>query len=90
MSGETKVLKQEKNYLELEFVGGDPAVLSVVRDYAVGDKDVEFAGCTLEHPQLAHPKLILRSEKKDVSKIVADAVKKASKTFDSIRSGIKK
>ena len=90
VASETKLLKQEKNYIELDAGDCDISVPAMVREYAAEDGDVGFASCIREHPVIGTPRLTLRTEKKDAAKVVSDSIKKARKALDAITTGLKK
>ncbi|OIO22134.1 hypothetical protein AUJ17_00010 [Candidatus Micrarchaeota archaeon CG1_02_47_40] len=73
---EINVIKQEKNFVEIELVGEDISFANAIREIVLEDADVEFASCTLSHPQIGHPKLIVRTKKKDALKVLSAAAKK--------------
>jgi DNA-directed RNA polymerase subunit L len=69
---EVRILVNEKNTLELEFVGGDQSLAQILADKLNSDKDVEFASFKVEHPIIGFPKLLVRTKKGDPSKLVLE------------------
>ena len=72
---EVKVIKKEKNVLELEFDGADQSLAQVLAQKLNEDKDVEFAAYKLEHPLIAQPRLVVRTKKGDPSKLLLSKLK---------------
>jgi DNA-directed RNA polymerase subunit L len=69
---EVKILVNEKNTLEMEFVGADQSLAQLLAEKLNSDKDVEFASYKVEHPLVASPKLILRMKKGDPAKLILE------------------
>ena len=80
------VRTSEPNYLELEIEGEDIGLPNALREILIEDKDVEFAACKNEHPQVGFPLLMLRTKSKkplDVLESAVDKLKKEAKEFNS-------
>lgn len=62
--GKIRVLRKEKNLLELEFIGEDTAYLYALREFIVKDNSVELCAVKKEHPQdeVANPKMLIKGE----------------------------
>ena len=86
---EVKVIKKEKNYLEIELVGEDISFANALRGFASENEDVEFASCNREHPQIGNPKIILRTVKKNPLKILEAAAKTLSGEAEKFQKAIK-
>ena len=80
------VRTMEPNYLELEIEGEDIGLPNALREILIEDKDVEFAACKNEHPQVGAPLLMLRTKTKkaiDVLEGAVDKLKKEAKAFNA-------
>ncbi len=86
---EIKVIKSEDNYLEIEVVGEDISFANAIREIAIQDEDVEFASCTLSHPETGQPKIILRTKKKDPQKVLAAAAKELASEAEKFKKAVK-
>ncbi|MEM4389650.1 MAG: DNA-directed RNA polymerase subunit L [Candidatus Micrarchaeia archaeon] len=83
-------IKKEDKHIEVEFVGEDITFPNALRDTLLEDEDVEFAACVVEHPEVAHPKLIVRTGKKKALSALKEATKKLSKKLEEFRAAFKK
>ncbi|MEM3030577.1 MAG: DNA-directed RNA polymerase subunit L [Candidatus Micrarchaeia archaeon] len=83
-------LKKEDRHIEVEFEGEDVTFPHALRETLLEDDDVEFAACVTEHPQMASPKLIVRTGKKKALTALKDAVKKLAKRLEEFRAAFKK
>jgi DNA-directed RNA polymerase subunit L len=87
------VKTMEANYLEIELEGEDIGLPHALREILIEDKDVEFAACKNDHPQVGQPVIILRTKSKkaiDVLESAVDKLKKQAKEFGSELSSAKK
>ncbi|MDE1797985.1 MAG: DNA-directed RNA polymerase subunit L [Candidatus Micrarchaeota archaeon] len=87
------VRTQEANYIELEIQGEDIGLPNALREILIEDKDVEFAACKNEHPQVGSPLLMLRTKTKkplDVLESAVDKLRKEAKSFESELKSAKK
>ncbi|HLD98444.1 MAG TPA: RpoL/Rpb11 RNA polymerase subunit family protein [Candidatus Nanoarchaeia archaeon] len=84
---EVKVVKDEKNELELEI--NSLTIAEILRVYLNKDESVEFAAWRREHPTKP---LILKIETKGKSprKAIEDAIEKIQKESDKLASEVKK
>lgn len=71
---EVKILKNEKDTLELELIGADQSLAQLLAMKLNDEKSVDFASYKLEHPLLAHPKLILKVSKGDPVKLLLSSI----------------
>ncbi len=83
----------EPNYLEIELQGEDMGLPNALREILIEDKDVEFAACKSDHPQVGEPMIILRTKSKkafDVLESAIEKLKKEAKEFGSELKSAKK
>ena len=86
---EIKVDKKDKNSVEITFVDEDIAMVQAIRDYLIENDDVEFAGVIKEHPEVAHPKLVLKVKKGDPVAMAAKAAGKVAKVAGELKKKLK-
>jgi len=86
---EVKVDKKEKNLVEITFVGEDIAMVQAIREFLMEDDSVEFAGVVKEHPEVAHPKLILKVKKGNPVAMTAKAAGKVAKAASELSKKLK-
>lgn len=72
-----KIIKDNKNELEIEITGESHTLCNALRKTLMKDKDVESAAYTVEHPIIGEPKLYLKAKNPRKS------LKKAAKTLKS-------
>ncbi len=65
-----KILKQEKNILELDLGEVDQSLALIIVRRLNETKGVEFAACKKEHPIIGTPHLIVRTKTSDPVKLV--------------------
>lgn len=82
-----KVLKNEKNHLELEIT--NLTVAELLRNYLWEDSSVTIAAWRRDHPTKS-PILILKTEGKDAKKVLLDTIERIEKATDKIRTEVKK
>jgi DNA-directed RNA polymerase subunit L len=80
---EFKVLKNEKNELEIEFESPDLTFPDLVANTLLENDDVSFAGVKKDHPEIGKPHLIIKTKSKK-----ADTVLK--ETLDSLNLDLSK
>ena len=83
------VRKLEKNYLEIALVDEDVSLADSLREIIVEDKDVEFASARLEHPQVGHPVIIIRTKSKNALDLLINAVTQLKGSADEFRAALK-
>lgn len=66
-------IEDEPKSIILEFEDSDRSLPEIIKSRLVENKDVEFAGVVKDHPDIAKPRLIVRSSK-NVKAILAKAV----------------
>jgi|YelNatPaOPRAMG01_1025707.scaffolds.fasta_scaffold49565_2 DNA-directed RNA polymerase subunit L len=87
---EIKPIKNEKNYIELEFIDCEPSILNALVDNLIDEKDVEFCTVKLDHPQIGNPIFVLRTNKADALELLKKAIKKLKEDVASLEKNIKK
>jgi DNA-directed RNA polymerase subunit L len=83
----TKVLKNEKDHLELEI--DNLTVAELLRNALWEDSSVTIASWKREHPT-KNPVLIIKTDGKSAKKVLIDCMEKIEKTTDKIREEVKK
>jgi len=84
---EVKVLKQEKNEIEIQL--NNITIAEVLREYLHKDPDVEFAAWKQEHP--SKPAVLrVETKGKTAKKAIENAVNLISKEADKLVSQVKK
>ena len=86
---EMKIEKKDKHLVEVTFVGEDIAMVHAIRELLINDDDVEFAGVVKEHPEVAHPKLVLKVKKGDPVSMIAKAAGKIAKVAADLKKKMK-
>lgn len=84
---EIKVLKKEKNYLEIEL--DNLTVAELLRDMLWQDKATEIAGWKREHPT-KNPHLILKTQGKEAKKVLLETIEKIQKLNDEMLKEFKR
>jgi len=84
---EIKVLKKEKNEMEIEIE--NLTIAEILRVYLNKDSAVTFSAWKREHSTM-NPVLAIKTSGKDVKLIVDNAVKAVSADLDSILTEFKK
>lgn len=84
-----EVKKHEKNYIEVALIGEDVSLADALREILIEDKEVEFASARLEHPQVGHPTIILRTKSADALETLIGAVEQLKVSVDEFRDALK-
>ncbi len=84
------VINKDENYLEFEIEGEDSTFPNALRDVLLRDDEVEFVSCTVEHPILSRPKVVLRTKGKKPLTALKEAVKKLGRAAGEVRASMKK
>ncbi len=84
---EFKVLRQEKNEIELEL--DNLTVVELLRHYLTKESSVEFVAWKREHPT-KNPILKLKTSGKDSKSIIESAIKSILEDLESLNSEFKK
>jgi len=83
----TKVLKNEKNHVELEIA--NLTIAELIRAQLWEDPSVKFAAWKRDHPT-KNPVLIVRTEGKTTKKAISDCITRVDKLADKILDEFKK
>jgi DNA-directed RNA polymerase subunit L len=83
----TKILKNEKNHLEIEI--DNLTLAELLRNALWEDSSVTVASWKREHPT-KNPVLIIKTEGKTAKKAVLDCIEKLEKVNEKIKSEVKK
>ncbi|MEM4714207.1 MAG: DNA-directed RNA polymerase subunit L [Candidatus Nanoarchaeia archaeon] len=86
---EFKILKEEKDWLEIEFEEVDHGLLSMLKEAIWMQDGVEIASFRIDHPEVGKPVFILRTKNKDAKKVWNDAVDSLLKTIDQFKKEVK-
>jgi DNA-directed RNA polymerase subunit L len=92
------IVKEEEDYIELEFGGEGHTLLNLLQTSLLEDPDVDMAGYTKPHPLMDRSRLFVRLKKKgDTLKIIKRAsenaeakLKEFNEAFDEGLSKFKK
>ncbi len=84
---EIKIIKKEKNYLEIEL--NNLTVAELLRDVLWQDKATEIAAWKREHPS-KQPHLILRTQGKEAKKVLLETIEKVQKLNEDMLAEFKK
>ena len=84
---EIKVLKQDKEHLELEI--DSLTIAELIRNELWNDDSIEIAAWKREHPT-KNPILIIKTNGKSAKKALADCISRLEKTNDKILEEFKK
>jgi len=77
------VVKQEGNYMEMEFSGEGHTLLNLLQESLLEEEDVEMAGYSKPHPLMDRSKLFVRlKEGEDHLDAVKRAVERADGKLD--------
>jgi DNA-directed RNA polymerase subunit L len=85
------VVKQEGNYMEMEFSGEGHTLLNLLQESLLEEEDVEMAGYSKPHPLMDRSKLFVRlKEGEDHLDAVKRAVKRADGKLDEFLGAFEK
>jgi len=84
---EARIIKKEKNYLEIEL--DNLTIAELLRDALWQDKATELAAWRREHPT-KNPILILKTNGKEAKKALLDTIEKIQKLNEDLVSEFKK
>ena len=88
---ELKVLKEEKNTLELEIKGEGHSFCNALKAELWNDEHVRIAAYKIEHPLVGVPKLLVETDGKETPrKALSAAVKRIEKQLDKFKIEAKK
>lgn len=86
---EINVVKNEKEYLELELKGEEAGIANALVEALLEDKSVEFAAYRLDHPQAASPVLMVRTTDGSAMSALKSAIKKLKKQATEFKDALK-
>src|SRR3989344_5137817 len=86
---EINVLKNEKDYLEIELLGEEAGIANALVEALLEDSAVEFAAYKLEHPQTGSPILMVRVKEGAAMGALKSAVKKLKKQAAEFKDALK-
>ena len=81
-------LKDEKDEVKVKLVGEDKAVCALVVEKLAGEKEVEFAGCTDDHPLLGNPVITVKG--KGAKKHLNEAIDEVKKDLKELQKQVDK
>ena len=87
---ELKVNAKSDKYWEVELVGEDRSVPSMLTQALHANPDVEFAACVVEHPLVGNPKMVVRTKNKKAADAIEKAVDEVLKQVKEFKTKIKK
>ena len=88
---EIEVIKNERDYLEVEFRGEgvDVGLPNALKEILLEDKDVEFAACRQDHPLVGNPVLMVRVSDGTALSALRSAIKKLKKQASDFKDSVK-
>ena len=89
MVSDVKVEMKEKHHVEITFVDEDIALVHMIRKLLIENDDVAFAAVLKEHPEVGHPKLIVKVKKGNPLALVAKAAGKVAKSAEDLGKKLK-
>ncbi|MFH0869254.1 MAG: RpoL/Rpb11 RNA polymerase subunit family protein [archaeon] len=87
---ELKILKDDKDGLEIEFSETDEGFLNLIKDSVWKQSGVEFAGFKIDHPETSRPVFIIKSKGKKAKDVWNSAVEAVSEELDKFSKELKK
>lgn len=87
---EIKILKDEKDHIEVELVGETHTIANAVKDECYNDSNVVSATYSIEHPFKPNPKLTVRTKSGTAKKALKEAAERLEKTASDFESKLKK
>lgn len=84
---EIKIIKKDKNYLEIEL--DNLTIAELLRDVLWQDKATELAAWKREHPS-KNPHLILKTNNKEAKKVLVETIEKIKKLNEELLTEFKK
>jgi len=79
-------IKDEKDYIQVKMVGENRAICALVARQLSENSEVEFAGCSEDHPLLGNP--ILTVKGKGAKKNLAEAIDEAKKQIAELEKAV--
>ena len=81
-------LKDEKDEVKVKLVGEDKAVCGLIVETLSKEKEVEFAGCTDDHPTIGNPVITVKG--KNAKKQLVDAIEQVRKELKELQKQVDK
>jgi DNA-directed RNA polymerase subunit L len=82
----SKILKNEKNHVEVEIE--NPTIAELMRNFLWQDETVKFAAWRRDHPT-KYPVLIVKTEGKTAKKAIEDCIERIDKLSDKVLDSFK-
>ena len=79
----------EPHFIEIEFEGEDISFPHALREILIAEKDVEFAACKSDHPQVGKPTLILRTKSKNALDVLESALDELKANVKDFKNNLK-
>jgi DNA-directed RNA polymerase subunit L len=76
---EVKVEQKDKQTAEITFVDEDLAMVEMLKEILLESDEVDFVAALKEHPEVGHPKLMLKMKRGSPTAAVAKAAAKIAK-----------
>lgn len=83
------VLKEEKDFIELELAGETHTLVNFIRKELWSHKDTEIASYNIKHPQVSQPILAIKAKSKP-KKVLQTTIEDAKKKVDDFRKKVQK
>ena len=87
---EIKIITQEKDFMELDFIGEDHTLCNSLRNELVSKPEVSFASYNSRHPLVGSPIFALKVNKGDPKKVFLSAVDSLKDKTKELRFSLKK
>ena len=82
---EIKVLKEDKNRIELEIVGEDHTLCNSIRDELWNQDSVEISAYNIKHPLISNPVMLVEVSKGDPKTALNSAVSSLKKQIKELK-----
>ncbi|HIH19227.1 TPA: DNA-directed RNA polymerase subunit L [Candidatus Micrarchaeota archaeon] len=86
---EIVVVKNEKDYLEIEIKGEEYGFANMIKELLLEDSKVEFAAFRMDHPQAASPVLMVRTGEGTPLTALKTAVRRLKKLSADFKDAVK-
>lgn len=83
------VLKEEKDFIELELAGETHTLANFIRNELWDNKETEIASYNIKHPQISQPILAIKAKSKP-KKVLQATIEDAKKKVDDFRKKVQK
>ena len=81
-------VKDEKDYVQVKMIGENRALCALIVQQLSENSDIEFTGCTEDHPLLGNP--ILTVKGKSPKKNLAEAIEEVKKNITELEKAVDK